>query len=421
MANEAQVKQLLDGVAGWNAWRNGHKERPDFVRAELNKAKMIGANLSGGDLHGAELNDADLSHADLSGSNLVEANLINSKLAGANLRGANLLGANLGGADLSDADLKSSNMTGTYLVGANLSGSRLMDAKIIKAHLRDARLTGALAMRADFRESYLNGAYLSGANLNEAQMVHSNLSEADLTGANLSQTNLEGANLRGARLRETVLRGTNTDGADVTNAILLETIFANVDLSNAVGLGDCKHFGPSTLDLRTRARSKSLPLAFLRGIGLPESVIAAGVSRYYSCFISYSSVDQEFANRIYADLQEKTVRCWFAPHDLPIGGKILDETYAAIRLHDRVLLVLSEDSIRSDWVEDEVTRAFEEERKRGQVVLFPIRLDDTVMTANEAWAEKLRARNIGDFRNWRNLAAYGKSFERLLGDLTFGR
>jgi TIR domain len=37
-----------------------------------------------------------------------------------------------------------------------------------------------------------------------------------------------------------------------------------------------------------------------------------------SCFISYLTKDQEFADRLYADLQNKGVQCWFAPHDLPI-------------------------------------------------------------------------------------------------------
>jgi hypothetical protein len=42
-------------------------------------------------------------------------------------------------------------------------------------------------------------------------------------------------------------------------------------------------------------------------------------------------------------------------------------------LRDKALLILSEHSIKSDWVEDEVTTGFEEERKREQIVLFPIR------------------------------------------------
>ena len=168
-----------------------------------------------------------------------------------------------------------------------------------------------------------------------------------------------------------------------------------------------------------------MPLAFLRGIGLPDAMIEYLPSmlnqaiQHYSCFISYSSHDSGFADRLYADLQNKGVRCWFASDDMPIGGKILDTIDAAIRLRDKVLLILSEHSIRSGWVEDEVTAAFEEERKPGRGdVLFPIRLDDAVMETNEPWAAKLRARHIGDFRRWKEHDEYQNSFARVLRDLT---
>jgi hypothetical protein len=178
-------------------------------------------------------------------------------------------------------------------------------------------------------------------------------------------------------------------------------------------------WGPSIIDHRTLQRSGPLPLAFLRGIGLPDNLIDYLPSllnqpiQFYSCFISYSSMDQKFA-----DLQNKGVRCWFAPHDLPIGAKTWDAIDEAIRLRDKVLLILSKHSIGSDWVEDEVTKAFAEERTRKQLVLFPIRLDDTVMKTTEAWAGKLRDnRNIGDFRKWKDHDAYEKALERVLRDL----
>ena len=50
-------------------------------------------------------------------------------------------------------------------------------------------------------------------------------------------------------------------------------------------------------------------------------------------------------------------------------------------------------------------------------MLFPVRLDDAVMTTNEAWAAQLRQRNIGDFRRWKEPAEYQKSLDRLLRDL----
>jgi TIR domain len=140
--------------------------------------------------------------------------------------------------------------------------------------------------------------------------------------------------------------------------------------------------------------------------------------QFYSCFISYSSKDQNFAERLHADLQNNGVRCWFAPNDLRIGDKTWDTIDEAIRLRDKVLLILSEASIASDWVEDEVSKGLAEERERKESVLFPVRIDDAVMHATEPWARKLRdQRNIGDFRGWKDHDRYKKHFQRLLRDL----
>jgi uncharacterized protein YjbI with pentapeptide repeats len=253
-------------------------------------------------------------------------------------------------------------------------------------------LTGADLSGANLGGANLRRAELSGANLRRAKLSVANLSGAKLTGADLTGANLNGADLTGADLTGAKLGADLSDGRD---ANMMETVFGNVDLTRVIGLETCEHYGPSIIDHRTLERSGRLPLSFLRGVGLPDSLIEYLPSllnqaiQHYSCFISYSSKDQEFAERLHADLQNKGVRCWFAPHDLRIGDKILDEIDTAIRLRDKVLLILSEHSIKSDWVEDEVTAGFEEERKRGQIVLFPVRLDETVMKTNEAWAAKL--------------------------------
>jgi hypothetical protein len=82
------------------------------------------------------------------------------------------------------------------------------------------------------------------------------------------------------------------------------------------------------------------------------------------------------------------------------------------------LEVLSKASFASGWVEDEVTKAFEEERQRSGVVLFPVRLDDTVLDTKEAWAAKLRrSRHIGDFRARKDHDAYQTALTQVLRDL----
>jgi hypothetical protein len=102
-----------------------------------------------------------------------------------------------------------------------------------------------------------------------------------------------------------------------------------------------------------------------------------------------------------ADLQAKGVRCWFAPHDMKTGDKIRERIDQAIHLHEKLLLILSEHALASDWVEAEVEAALEKEQRQHRLVLFPIRIDDEVMHTTCAWAALLRrTRHVLDFTQW---------------------
>jgi hypothetical protein len=278
--------------------------------------------------------------------------------------------------------------------------------------------------RANLGTANLSRANLSRANLRRANLIKADPSEARLSDADLRGTVFSGANLIRADFTWADLSGADFSWANLGGAILIDSIFTNVDLTETNELDKCNHHGPSTIDFRTLYKSKNLPISFLRGCGLPENLIEYLPSfhgeaiRFYSCFVSYSAKDQIFVERLHADLQNKGVRCWFAPHDLPIGAKTWDAIDEAIRLRDKLLLILSEASIASEWVEDEVSKAYAEERSRKEVVLFPIRIDNAVISAEEPWAVKLKdQRNIGDFRQWKKPAQYQKSLDRLLRDL----
>jgi hypothetical protein len=113
------------------------------------------------------------------------------------------------------------------------------------------------------------------------------------------------------------------------------------------------------------------------------------------------------------------VRVWFAPHDLAIGARIRPAIDESIRLHDKLLLVLSEASVSSQWVEQEVETALAREREQdGKTVLFPIRVDDAIMEIKSGWPALLRnTRNVGDFTRWKEHDSYQRAFDRLMRDL----
>jgi TIR domain/Pentapeptide repeats (8 copies) len=267
---------------------------------------------------------------------------------------------------------------------------------------------------------------LSKADLSGADLRKANLGLADLGGANLLN-----ADLRGAEFLVANLHVANLTGADFGEAWAWGTQFDDVDLSVAKSLETVKHFGPSSIGIDTIYKSHGkIPEAFLRGCGVPDDVIAyigSMIGRpieYHSCFISHLSEDQEFAERLHADLQGKGVRCWFAPQDMHGGRTINEQIDEAIRKYDRLLLILSEESMKSDWVRTEIAKARRRE-KEDKRVLFPVRLVsyetmqswEYIDSSGKDLAEEIRQYFIPDFSKWKEHDSYQAALGRLVGDL----
>lgn len=297
-------------------------------------------------------------------------------------------------------------------VDPDLSGADLSRLYLTDVHEENVGLN---RIKVSMVGADLSGTDLKGAKLGHAVLMDANFTSADLSGADFEMASLVWADLSQAELED----------ANFAGSIIGHTRFADVDLSRVKGLTTIQHSAPSTIGIDTVYRSHGkIPLEFLRGAGVPDNFITYMHSlsyigfEFYSCFISYSSQDQEFASRLHVDLQSNGVRCWFAPEDLQIGDPFRQRIDEAIRLHDKLLIVLSGNSVNSPWVEKEVETAFEEERQQNRIALFPIRLDDAVMETNKAWAADIRrTRHIGDFRLWKNHDPYKKAFDRLLRDL----
>jgi hypothetical protein len=150
-------------------------------------------------------------------------------------------------------------------------------------------------------------------------------------------------------------------GANFNKSRMNFTILTGVDLSEAMGLEAVTHEGPSEIDISTIYKSEGkIPEIFLRGCGVPEEFITQIPSlvaamqpiQFYSCFISYSSKDEEFARRLHERMRAAGLRVWFAPEDIKGGDKLYAQIDRAIQVHDRLLLVFSEASMKSEWVND---------------------------------------------------------------------
>ncbi len=386
MSNPDQLKLLKQSIEAWNNWREENSEL-----------------------------EIDLKHADLRGC------ILNTAI-------------------LSKALLQEAHLEGAYLEGTNLE----------EAHLEGAHLEGTHLRAAIFKGAHLEGACLEvasfkGANLRDAHLEGANLEEADLTGADFKGANLERAFLEGANLMHADLKGTNLMEADLNGAFLGRTGLGDLDLSDTKGLETVVHNTPSPLSTSTLERSKGgIPEKFLRGCGLSDWEIESsklyrpGLTRQHvndiiyriydlragqaiqinPLFISYTHSDGEFVNEMEQHLDKKGIRFWRDIHDAPAGPleQIVDR---AMRLNPTVLLILSERSVESDWVEHEAESARELEKELNRHVLCPVALDEAWKDC--AWEQRLRRQimkyNILDFSKWKDKREFTEMFRRLIDGL----
>ena len=465
MANPEHVEILKKGVEVWNQWREEkigiepNLEGIDLVEIylkgiNLNSARLKKSNLSGADLRAANLTSADLSNAELLRVNLIDSNLKDAKLENANLRLGYLGRANLRNAKLSKANLIESNLSEANLWGvaleravmrkADISRTSLINASLIetdleRADLSRSDLSKANMTKANLKNANLNGALLRQTILNESNLNAANLSEADLQHANLGSANLKEAKLMGANLSHARLSGCN-----FKKAILKDVFLVDIDLSEVLELETCFHSGPSTIDHRTLAKLRNMPVEFLRGIGLSDyqieyyklekpnlsnAEINDIIYRIYDLrahqavqvsplFISYSHADSAFVDALEPHFIEKGIRFW---RDIKhsTAGRLERQVDRAMRLNPTVLLILSENSVESDWVRHEAESARELEKELKRDVLCPIALDNSWKDCD--WPMRLRRQikdyNILDFSQWQDEELFSRQFSRLVNGL----
>lgn len=316
--------------------------------------------------------------------------------------------------DLIEIDLRNFDLYGVNLKEVDLSWADLTKTNLTLANLQEANL---------------RGANLQEANLTAANLTSTSLRLASLTDAILNNTILNYADLTSTFLVEAYLKNVDLDKTNFSQVFLKNTVLTNLNLSEVVGLETVEHLGPSHIDIDTIYKSGgSIPEVFLRGVGVPENFITYMGSltgkafEFYTCFISYTEADNVFSLRLYNDLQGAGVRCWRWPEDAEMGKTLRKSIDEAVRTYDRLIVILSEKSLKSRPVVEEIERALNKEDHlfavgKDDEVLFPIRLDDTIFNWDNPLKDRLLNKYVGNFSEWEKSEIYSKAFDHLVRSL----
>src|ERR1035437_2634670 len=93
-------------------------------------------------------------------------------------------------------------------------------------------------------------------------------------------------------------------------------------------------------------------------------------------FLSHSSEDKGFVDRLAFDLERVSVGVWYDKWEIRVGDSLLDKIATGIEQNDFLALVLSPRSVKSEWVKREVNAALMREMAERRVVVLPLLIEE---------------------------------------------
>lgn len=95
-----------------------------------------------------------------------------------------------------------------------------------------------------------------------------------------------------------------------------------------------------------------------------------------SLFLSHSSADKTFVEKLAKDLEGVGVNVWFDKWEIKVGDSLTGEDRGGPSGHDYLGLVLSPAAVASEWVKAELSAAWCRQMSSRKIVVLPILYQD---------------------------------------------
>ncbi len=96
----------------------------------------------------------------------------------------------------------------------------------------------------------------------------------------------------------------------------------------------------------------------------------------YQIFLSHSSDDKSFVDKLAEDLQKSKIKLWYYEWIIKVGDSIVDEIDKGVQESEYLGIVISSSSLNSGWVKKELNSAIIDELKKKKVIVLPLLIDN---------------------------------------------
>jgi len=276
-------------------------------------------------------------------------------------------------------------------------------------HLKAVSFFGTNLERAIFSEAFLSRVRFQHCNMKWVDFRKSQISNSIFWSSNLEWVDFTGSFM---------------PGSDFTSAILGKTIFGSIDLTQCKGLANVTCLAPCVVGIDTVLLSRgSIPIGFLEKNQVGKSAmdfvkkVKQIPNTFYTCFVSYSSKDRLFVNKLIAELSDEGINCWVDKSNLKIGEPFPQMIKEAIASFDKFIVIVSRNSIESKWVLQEMEYAKSINNLKQQPFIFPLLLHAKKENIPVLFKDLLEGSHMVDFYRHSQRNIYTSSKYELINSL----
>lgn len=333
-------------------------------------------NTSGILLSNLELDGQELSHINFMGLNFVNCIFHNIRFKDFNSTVCSFKNCVFDTSHFTTVGIFESSFEDCTFKSCNIEMATLADTNFINTTFIDCH---------DLLELYFGGCYVEKTTFTRCSISHSRFSPI-FENASLSHFNFINCFLNVSHFLNLNLSKSHFD-----NCVLEQLIFSNCFFSKET-FTKCsvKDENYCSIDLQTIKQSEKIDLEITKSLfGLYNADVKEYVSEltmpisFQSVFISYSFKDKVFANKINDNLKARGIFTFLWENDAPIGQpnkKIMAEN---IKKHDRLLFIASENSIKSEACQFELTQGRKKQEELWKTIFFPIHIDNYLFEVEE--------------------------------------
>lgn len=92
-------------------------------------------------------------------------------------------------------------------------------------------------------------------------------------------------------------------------------------------------------------------------------------------FISYSSKNIDFINKLVPLLKKDKIDMWFDQWEIKVGDSIITKIENALNEVNGLIIIISKESIKSKWVRKELSIALMQDLSKKDIKIFPVLID----------------------------------------------